>query len=234
MQVANILTRYVPSKLSTFQLARINPTGIKGTSFTRAFGDQSVKTCNTTNHNKPEETTTEVSQPRPRRRHDWWDSDSLSPFTLAPRGIFDSFFARDPFREFDNIAKSTFGDAVGNRTAPKSDIFQWRPKADMKETKDSFIIQADLPGVSKENLKVEINQDTLTLRGEKKYESSRGEGEGEEFYSRERSFGSFLRRFQLPEGADAKRVKAHFNDGVLKLEIPKTEQSKEAINVPIE
>jgi len=237
MQVSNILTRYVPSKLSSFQLARVNPAQLKGTSFRRSFGDQSVKSNG--NQNKPEETPSshEVAHQRHkdwhRRRHDWWDSDSFSPFTLAPRGIFDSFFGRDPIRDFDNIAKSIIGDVVGKRAAVNKDIFQWRPKADMRETKDSFVIQADLPGVSKENLKVEINQDTLTLRGEKKFEAVNGE-EGAEFHSRERSYGSFLRRFQLPEGVDAKKIKANFNDGVLKLEIPKTEPSKEAINVPIE
>jgi len=250
MQVSNILSRHVPSKLSSFQLARVNPTQLKGASFRRSFGDQPVQKQNgnqnkpeeikqNANQNKPEEntnqTSSEIARQRHRdwhrRRHDnWWDSDS---FSLAPRGIFDSFFGRDPVREFDNIAKSIFGDVVGKRAAVNKDIFQWRPKADMKETKDSFIIQADLPGLSKENLKVEINQDTLTLRGEKKFEAVNGE-EGEEFYSRERSYGSFLRRFQLPEGANAKGIKAQFNDGVLKLEIPKTEQSKEAINVTIE
>jgi len=238
MQLSSTLTRYAPSKLSTFQLSHVSPAQLKAKSLLRSFGDAK------SNHTKPDESV-EVSQPKhdeghhremyKRRNRPWWEGDSFSPFSLAPRGLFDTFFARDPFRDFDNITKSIFGDVLGSkRPSADKDIFQWRPKADMKETKEGYVIQAELPGVPKENLKVEINQDTLTLRGDKKYEVSNNGDEAEEFQYRERSYGSFMRRFQLPEGVDAKKIKANFHDGVLKLEIPKTEQSRESITVPID
>jgi len=161
-----------------------------------------------------------------RRRNDW--DDSLSPFN-AGFGLN----RWDPFRDFDRMERSLMNDFYGGRVPSRQlDTFEWRPTADMIATKDGYEITAEIPGVTKDNIKVDINDDVITLRGEKKMESKHGE-EGSDSYYKERSFGSFTRKFALPDGVDPKSIKASFKDGVLKMHLPKTnaQQSTHEINI---
>jgi len=111
---------------------------------------------------------------------------------------------------------------------------EWRPRADIVETGESYNIHAELPGVAKENVKVSLEENVLTLQGERKSEFSEDDKE-RKFHRRERMQGSFIRKFSLPEEVDPKNVKAHFKDGVLELTVPKVhKQQKEAIPINIE
>jgi len=129
----------------------------------------------------------------------------------------------NPFRDFDRFNRSLMEDFIGPEINSSLQTFDWKPTADMVATKNGYLITAELPGVPKESIKVDVADDVITIRGEKTSETTRGK-EGDEDYYQERSYGSFLRRFNLPEGVDSHSVKAQFKDGVLKLEIPKSEQ----------
>ncbi|MFV2061357.1 MAG: Hsp20/alpha crystallin family protein [Gammaproteobacteria bacterium] len=99
----------------------------------------------------------------------------------------------------------------------------WTPAVDVKEKDEAFIINADIPGVDPKNIEVHMENGVLTIRGEKTAETS-DEKEG---YKRvERSYGSFYRRFSLPDSADAENIKAKSHNGVLELTIPKTAKVK--------
>jgi HSP20 family protein len=91
----------------------------------------------------------------------------------------------------------------------------------------------DLPGVNKENIKVEIEGDTLVIKGERRQESEEEDKE-KNYYKKETCYGSFIRRFSLPENANTSDIKATYKDGVLKLTIPKQETAKETVTVNIE
>ncbi|MGD0887505.1 MAG: Hsp20/alpha crystallin family protein [Thermodesulfovibrionales bacterium] len=96
------------------------------------------------------------------------------------------------------------------------------PSVDVYEEGNELIFKADMPGVTKEDLKVDIAGDYLTISGEKKKEEKI---ERKNYYRFERSHGSFSRRFELPAGVDTDKVKAHFEGGVLEVRIPKTEEA---------
>ena len=97
----------------------------------------------------------------------------------------------------------------------------WVPAVDIKEEKDSFVIVADIPGVDPKDIEVHMENGMLTIKGEKESEKK----EEREGYKRvERSFGSFYRRFSLPDSADAEKITARSNNGVLEVTIGKQEQ----------
>jgi len=97
------------------------------------------------------------------------------------------------------------------------------PAVDLSEDERSYTVTVELPGVKKEDVTVELQDDVLTIRGEKK--SEREEKKGKSHWV-ERSYGSFSRSFSLPPTAQAEELKAGFKDGVLSVEIPKREQAK--------
>src|SRR5690606_25751339 len=94
---------------------------------------------------------------------------------------------------------------------------------DVKETPTHFIITADLPGMKKEDIKLEVKDGVLSIKGEVKEEK---EEKGEKFYMKERKFGSFERKFQLPKNVDWNKIKAEYKDGILNTLIPKREEEK--------
>jgi HSP20 family protein len=100
---------------------------------------------------------------------------------------------------------------------------RWMPAMDLVETDDHFVLRADLPGLSEDDVKIELEDNTLTLSGERKAEhESRDEG----FYRVERAFGTFSRSLTLPRGVNAEAVEASFDRGVLEVRIPKPEEPK--------
>jgi HSP20 family protein len=103
--------------------------------------------------------------------------------------------------------------------------FDWTPKVEVREREGELCVRADLPGVKKDDITVEILENTLTIRGEHREEK---EEKKEGFYKTERSYGSFLRTIPLPAGADIKHAKAQLEDGVLEitLKVPKLEEPK--------
>jgi HSP20 family protein len=100
---------------------------------------------------------------------------------------------------------------------------RWMPAMDLAETEEDFVLRADLPGLGEDDVKIELEDATLTISGDRKSEH---EEKGEGFYRVERAFGSFSRSLTLPQGVDAEKVSASFDRGVLEVRIPKPEQRK--------
>jgi HSP20 family protein len=99
----------------------------------------------------------------------------------------------------------------------------WSPAVDMFDDDDKIVIKAELPGMDKKEISVDIDKRVLTLSGERNYDN---EVKEENYYRRERSTGRFKRAFNLPADVDADQIKADFKDGVLRVEIPKPEEQK--------
>jgi HSP20 family protein len=99
----------------------------------------------------------------------------------------------------------------------------WYPAVDMFDDDDKIVIKAELPGMDKKDISVDIENRVLTLSGERNYDN---EVKEENYYRRERATGKFKRSFHLPADLDADQIKADFKDGVLKVEIPKPEEQK--------
>ena len=98
----------------------------------------------------------------------------------------------------------------------------WKPLADIKENDNYYNIIADIPGFSKKDIEIKINNSILTITGEKKNDTK---NDGETFYHRERNLGRFFRSFSLPDTVDEERVDASFKDGVLTITLHKDEKS---------
>ena len=100
---------------------------------------------------------------------------------------------------------------------------RWMPAMDLVEADEHFVLRADLPGMSEEDVNIEVEERVLTISGERKAEHT----ETKDGYQRfERAFGAFSRSLTLPEGIDAEAVSASFDRGVLEVRIPKPEQRK--------
>ncbi|MCX7885678.1 MAG: Hsp20/alpha crystallin family protein [Verrucomicrobiae bacterium] len=97
------------------------------------------------------------------------------------------------------------------------------PMIDVIEQKDHYLVKAELPGLSKDDVNVTLQDNLLTIKGEKKHEA---ETQDANFYRRERLYGAFCRTIELPATVDAKKIEAHFKDGVLTVKLPKTEEAK--------
>ena len=100
---------------------------------------------------------------------------------------------------------------------------RWVPAMDLVEADDHFLLKADLPGLTEDDVNIEIRDNALTISGERKAEH---EARERGWYRVERSFGRFSRSLTLPEGVDADRVEAEFDKGVLQVRIPKPEERK--------
>jgi HSP20 family protein len=131
----------------------------------------------------------------------WDPSRELQGFQSDMNRIFDAFFQN--------------GDPGGHR--------RWVPPMDLSEEQDSLVLRVDLPGLGEDDVKVEVDNDVLTLSGERRAEHKTEEGS---FYRVERGYGHFSRSFTLPEGIDAESVEGSFDRGVLELRIPKPEEKQ--------
>jgi len=105
-------------------------------------------------------------------------------------------------------------------TARKGD---WVPAVDIREEENRFVLTADVPGVSRENIDITLEDGVLTIRGER---SARQESEAEGYRRRERVQGTFLRQFTLPDTVNAEQINATVKDGVLEIAIPKLEKPR--------
>ena len=99
----------------------------------------------------------------------------------------------------------------------------WQPSVDIRETDDAFTIIADLPGLKKKDVNVNVKDGKLEISGERIFENKEENGT---FHRRERSFGSFNRSFHLPEIVLEEKITASFKDGILSVEVPKAEEVK--------
>ena len=136
-----------------------------------------------------------------------------------------------PFEDLMNIEEeiSRFFDEFFGSRVPASAAQQregspaWVPRVDISETEDEIIVRADIPGMKKEDIKVTLADNVLTISGEKKIERD----EKKENYHRvERVFGTFSRSFYIPTNVDASKITAKYNNGVLEVRLPKKEEAK--------
>ena len=135
----------------------------------------------------------------------------------------------NPSRWLDFPLERMFDEFWG-RTAPEATAVEtWAPRVDISEEDTAVLLTAELPGVSKDDVKVELKDGVLTLSGEKKSEHKE---EKNGFYRSERVYGSFTRSFTVPETLDAEKIEAEYADGVLRLTLPKRpEAAPRLINV---
>jgi len=112
---------------------------------------------------------------------------------------------------------------------------EWAPAVDLAEDDENYTIPADLPDVKKEDMKLSVENGYLTLSGERRHESEDKDSK-KKYHRIERSYGSYQRRFALPENVDANKISANFEDGVLEVTIPKIAEKEEKgkIDVPID
>jgi HSP20 family protein len=120
-------------------------------------------------------------------------------------------------REVDSIFDQFFGRGESEETSAV-----WAPRTDLSETDDAYRIHLDVPGMDKEDITINLQSNTLTVSGER---ASERREEGEEYVRVERAAGNFHRSFTLPDAVDPAQVEAAYNDGVLTINVPKTEES---------
>lgn len=134
-----------------------------------------------------------------------------------------------PIKRHSTLGWPTFGelerhfDRMLNTPAESAPLTNWNPAVDIHETDDAYLLEADMPGVKKEDLDIQVLEDRLTIRGSRKRED-RHEEKG--YWRCERAEGTFERSFRLRGGLDASKVEAHFENGVLKMTLPKPEATK--------
>ncbi len=131
-----------------------------------------------------------------------------------------------PFRDLVNMQKEigrVFDSLFTDYDTESSFVAQWAPRVDVMEHKDAFVIKAELPGVEKNNVKITLQENLLTIRGEKKQEK---EEKDMNVHRVERAYGAFERSFSLPTTVKSDKIDASFRDGVLTVTLPKVEEAK--------
>jgi HSP20 family protein len=126
----------------------------------------------------------------------------------------------DPFNEFINIFNTSLPRIFNGDEVVRS---SWKPSVDIREDQNGIVLEADLPGVKPEDFKLSIENNKLSLSGERKFEK---ESKGKNYHRVERSYGNFIRTFTLPSTVNVDNVKAEFKDGVLRVTLPKREEAK--------
>jgi HSP20 family protein len=129
----------------------------------------------------------------------------------------------DDFQALQERINRIFNDTAFSRLAAEDTMGSWAPVCDIYEDGESILVKAELPGVDQKDIDVQVENNILTLRGERKREK---EVTGENMYRAERSYGSFSRSFTLPVTVDTERIKAEYKDGVLHVTLPKVEEAK--------
>jgi HSP20 family protein len=158
----------------------------------------------------------------------WGFGSARSPFALMRRmmddmdRVFEDFgfgrglgrelgFGRGLLSPLGSTGTDLWGDVSGGVPA------LWSPAVEVLERGDNLVVRAEIPGVSREDVSIEVTDDALTIEGERRQES---EDRGEGLYRSERSYGRFLRSIPLPEGVDADKAEANFKDGILEVTLP--------------
>ena len=132
----------------------------------------------------------------------------------------------DPFRELLTLQErldKMYRDMERTRKEEDFVSSEWRPPVDIFELGDTFVLKLEIPEVDKESIDIKINDDELTIRGERKLEPG---VDPESYHRMERGYGLFTRSFSLTKTIDASRIKAAVKDGILRIELPKKEEVK--------
>jgi HSP20 family protein len=143
---------------------------------------------------------------------------------------FNALFSWDPFRELEemhNRLTSFFGRRLpllrGPAEAEEMTLSTWTPLVDIAEDDKEYVINVELPGMKKEEVKVSVEDRVLSISGERKSEK---EEKGKKYHRSEQTYGAFMRSFALPESASGEKLSADYQDGILKVHIPKAESAK--------
>ncbi len=131
----------------------------------------------------------------------------------------------DPFADFLDLRDEInhlFSHAL-TRTTPALAEVKWAPAIDLAIKNGNVVLTADIPGLSRDDIDISVQNNVLTLKGQKKREKETKE---ENYYSLERTFGSFQRTIELPTDVDSSKVKAAYRDGVLEIVLPQVESAK--------
>jgi HSP20 family protein len=138
-----------------------------------------------------------------------------------PRG-----FAGDPFRELIELQQNInrlFDESFGAKAGESAALSAWTPPVDIFEDEGSFVLLLDLPGVSRDDIKVNLSENVLSVSGERRFEDEAGR---DKYHRIERSYGQFFRSFTLPPNVDTEAMRAESKDGVLRLTLPKKREAR--------
>lgn len=143
----------------------------------------------------------------------------LSPLSTnwSRRALTPSLMVGDVFEDFDRIVDSLMTPTYANTVG-------FLPTCDINETKEHYLVSFDMPGVKKEDIKIEVKENTLYISGERQKEIK--EANGEATLRHERAYGKFERTFELPSTINAEKIEAHYDNGVLNIALPKAEAAK--------
>ena len=133
-----------------------------------------------------------------------------------------------PWREMATMQNylNRFNDDSYTRAVSNNDEIEmtnWHPMVDIFDRDEEIVIKAELPGLDKKDITIDVKDRILTLKGERTYDN---EVNDKQYYRRERAYGKFQRSFNLPAGLDVEKIKADYKDGLLSVEIPKPEKEK--------
>jgi len=134
----------------------------------------------------------------------------------------------DPLRDLDEFS-SRLSSFFGRAPVQKRDEdnwftrAEWSPLVDISEDEQEYLIKAELPGIEKDQVRVSVEDGLLVISGER---NSENEEKNQKYHRIERSYGSFIRSFSLPDDADGAKIKADFKNGILKVHLPKDENAK--------
>lgn len=133
----------------------------------------------------------------------------------------------DPFKEFRGLQEdmARIFSGVAPLRVDREEMLNgaWAPKVDIFENKDNLVLEAELPGMNRDDFELSFENNMLTLSGERKFEKKT---EGDNYHRIERSYGAFTRSFTLPQTVTAEGAKAEFNNGILHVTLPKREDTK--------
>lgn len=156
---------------------------------------------------------------------------------MSPMTRWEPLARWSPLKELEEMEKrlsSVFGRVPKRAEGEKEEamsVADWSPLVDITEDEKEYVVKAEVPEMKKEDIKLNVHDDVLTISGERKYEK---EEKGKKYHRVERAYGSFVRSFTMPEDADGTKVSAEYKDGVLKVHLPKSEKAKpKAIEVKI-
>jgi len=136
------------------------------------------------------------------------------------------YFIRNIQDELNRIIEDTFGEINLPETEQQKEGRIWRPAVEMKEENDEYTIKAELPGIEKDNIDIEVTEESITIKAETEHKK---EEEKENIYKSEFRYGKFMRTIPFPSEVDSLQAKAEYKDGVLKITVPKSEEEHKKI-----
>jgi len=144
---------------------------------------------------------------------------------MVPYDALNNFVTADPFAMFKKMDRM-FNEGLPPQLFPLEEglnLRNWRPNCDIYETATEIVVKAELPEVKKEDVKVTVDNNVLTIHGERKFE---GETKREDYHRIERGYGEFTRCFTLPTTVESTKIKAEFTNGMLRVTMPKLAEAK--------